>query len=139
MKICKKCNKEFKSKIKIDGKTHVLSSRKYCLDCSPFKKHNTKQLQHPQRTRLEQSHIYQKRERHNRKQKLIEYKGGKCEKCGYDKCIAALNFHHTNPVIKKFELSKSNLCRYSFDVIKAESDKCILVCSNCHMEIHYNE
>lgn len=66
--------------------------------------------------------------------KAIEYKGGKCEKCGYDKCTAALEFHHTNPLLKDLDPSKA-LTR-SWENAKKELDKCILICSNCHREIH---
>jgi 5-methylcytosine-specific restriction endonuclease McrA len=67
------------------------------------------------------------------KLKLIEYKGGKCELCGYSKCARALEFHHLNPDEKDFSISGRSL---SFDKLKSEVDKCILVCSNCHSEIH---
>lgn len=67
------------------------------------------------------------------KKKLIEYKGGKCELCGYSKCERALEFHHTNPNEKDFSISGRSL---SFDKLKNEVDKCMLVCSNCHSEIH---
>ena len=50
----------------------------------------------------------------------------------------ALDFHHLNPKEKDFNLSNRNL-NMDWDVIKEELDKCILVCSNCHREIHYNE
>jgi hypothetical protein len=65
--------------------------------------------------------------------KLIEYKGGKCEICGYDRCNRALEFHHKNPSEKDFTISGRSL---SFDRLKDEVDKCLLVCSNCHSEIH---
>ncbi len=73
--------------------------------------------------------------RRRTKIKLIEHRGGKCSKCGYDKCIDALDFHHLDPKIKEFQLGGSTK---SFEKLKAESDKCILVCSNCHREIHFN-
>lgn len=65
----------------------------------------------------------------------IEYKGGKCSKCGYDKCPDALDFHHVDESQKEFNLSHNGHCR-SWETIKKELDKCILVCSNCHREIH---
>ena len=71
------------------------------------------------------------------KTKSIEYKGGKCEKCGYNKCEWALDFHHVNPKEKDF-----NIARYStlsWEKIRLELDKCIMVCANCHREIHYEE
>ena len=67
------------------------------------------------------------------KRKLIEYKGGKCEKCGYDKCNRALDFHHRNPSKKDFSISATGR---GFERMKKEVDKCSLVCSNCHREIH---
>ena len=66
---------------------------------------------------------------------LVEYKGGQCEKCGYDKCIGALEFHHLDPTKKDFGIS-SNGNTLKLDIMKKEADKCILVCSNCHKEIH---
>lgn len=69
------------------------------------------------------------------KQKCIEYKGGKCERCGYNKYNGALDFHHIDPGKKDFGIA--NMRSYSFDdKVKNELDKCILVCANCHREIH---
>ena len=65
----------------------------------------------------------------------MEYKGSKCEKCGYNKCSEALEFHHKNPEEKDFNLSDRNLI-LDWQEIKKELDKCILVCANCHREIH---
>ena len=67
------------------------------------------------------------------KQKLIEYKGGKCDFCGYDKCNRSLQFHHLDPNEKDFSISGKSL---SFEKLKSEVDKCVLVCANCHCEIH---
>lgn len=67
------------------------------------------------------------------KQRLIDYKGGECELCGYKKCNRALQFHHLNPEKKDFSISGKSL---SFEKLKDEVEKCILVCSNCHSEIH---
>lgn len=69
------------------------------------------------------------------KRLLVEYKGGECEKCGYKKCIDALEFHHKDPNEKDFTISGKS---WSFERLKKEADKCILVCSNCHKEIHFN-
>jgi 5-methylcytosine-specific restriction endonuclease McrA len=80
------------------------------------------------------SEAVQKR-RDKTKQILIDYKGGKCEICGYNKCISALEFHHLNPKNKDFAISSKGYTR-SIEVNKKEVDKCILVCSNCHREIH---
>ena len=67
------------------------------------------------------------------KLKAVNYKGGSCEKCGYNKCLDALTFHHINPAEKDFQISE--MCR-KWETVKNELDKCILVCSNCHLEIH---
>ncbi|MFA5270914.1 MAG: hypothetical protein WC412_01065 [Candidatus Omnitrophota bacterium] len=65
----------------------------------------------------------------------VEYKGGKCEKCGYSRCIDALEFHHCNSNEKDFSISKKGYTR-SWQKVKEEIDKCMLVCANCHREIH---
>lgn len=70
------------------------------------------------------------------KSQMIEYKGGCCQRCGYDKYQGALEFHHSDPSEKDF--NPSHLKKYAFDDrIKSELDKCVLVCANCHREIHY--
>lgn len=75
--------------------------------------------------------------RNRTKLKLIEYKGGKCEKCGLAKPTPAIyDFHHKNPASKDFTVSGKS---WSFDKLKAEVDKCILVCKNCHAEIHWEQ
>lgn len=74
--------------------------------------------------------------RRKMKQRAIEYKGGKCQCCGYNTSFWALDFHHLDPDKKDFGISKKGLCR-SWDKVKQEIDKCILVCRNCHSEIHH--
>lgn len=69
------------------------------------------------------------------KEIAVEYKGGKCSVCGYDRCADALEFHHLDPSQKDFGISSKGYTR-SWDKVKEELDKCILVCSNCHREIH---
>lgn len=75
----------------------------------------------------------QRNNRRNKKLKAIEYMGGKCCRCGYNKSPSALDFHHKDPS------QKDPSCDYrswSWDRLKNELDKCILVCANCHREIH---
>jgi hypothetical protein len=69
------------------------------------------------------------------KQLAVESKGGKCEVCGYFRCISALDFHHLDESKKSFSLGTRGLTR-SWTKIEEEIQKCILVCSNCHREIH---
>jgi hypothetical protein len=65
---------------------------------------------------------------------MIEHKGGCCERCGYDRCTAALCFHHVNAATKRFTLAGSHL--RSWRSIVEELRRCILVCQNCHVMIH---
>lgn len=74
--------------------------------------------------------------RRNTKLKAIEYLGGKCSICGYDRCTASLDFHHLDPSSKEFGIGANGITR-SWEKTKAELDKCILVCKNCHGELHY--
>lgn len=69
------------------------------------------------------------------KQEAVDYKGGKCEICGYNKCLGALVFHHKDPSQKdpKWTVMKS----WPLDKIKTELDKCQLLCCRCHAEIHW--
>lgn len=70
-----------------------------------------------------------------RKIKAIEYKGGSCIRCGYNKCLWALEFHHRKPKEKEFGLAMDNILNWN--KIKNELDKCDLLCANCHREIEY--
>lgn len=71
-----------------------------------------------------------------RKLELISYKGGKCEMCGYNSNIAALEFHHIDPNEKEFQLDARHLSNTSLDKLKKEADKCKLLCANCHRTLH---
>lgn len=68
------------------------------------------------------------------KKKCVEYKGGSCMRCGYNKNLTALEFHHLNSQEKEFNPSK--MMNKIWDVIENELDKCVLLCSNCHREEH---
>lgn len=71
----------------------------------------------------------------NFKQKCVEYRGGKCVACGYNKTNNALEFHHLNPLEKDFSISSAKFTTFDERITK-ELDKCALVCRNCHAEIH---
>jgi len=154
MKYCLKCNKEFPTQVFIEEKKVSLSKRKYCLDCSPYKSNNRKQLhllinennikvcqdcnkeyvggskKLKDRCNTCASVFYRNRV----KIRAIEYKGGACSCCGYKKCISALQFHHVNQKDKDFTIG--NYSFRKFESLIDELDKCILVCANCHSEIH---
>lgn len=109
-KECIKCHKQFFTK-------KQAKTRKYCYDCVPEENYTGAEI----RKRIK---IW-----------ALEYKGQKCECCGYDRCTEALEFHHVNPEEKDFNLSDRDI-KLNWDEIQKELDKCILVCSNCHREIH---
>lgn len=162
MNTCKKCNQTFPNRTVVDGQLRILHSRKFCLSCSPFGNRNTKSLETeipgmkwcPRcQTHLMLTQFYNRRggignsaycrkclsdqsvERtQHLKMKAVAYKGGKCQNCGYSKSLAAFDFHHRNPKEKEFAIS--NVKWKNFDRIKPELDKCDLLCSNCHREVH---
>jgi transposase len=74
------------------------------------------------------------RRRRRVKEILVEEAGGACALCGYDRCIAALHFHHLEPAEKRFTLSHRGVTR-SLESARAEAKKCALLCSNCHVEV----
>lgn len=76
----------------------------------------------------------QKRRKTIRKM-AIELAGGRCQKCGYDKCMEALEFHHAGGDDKAFSISDRGHSR-SWDRVKSEIAKCDLLCANCHREAH---
>lgn len=72
--------------------------------------------------------------RYRYKKRCADYLGGSCSRCGYDRCIKAMTFHHRDPVEKSFEVSAR--LDYAWADLKVELDKCDLLCFNCHMEEH---
>lgn len=75
--------------------------------------------------------------RRRRKANLIKAMGGKCCLCGYDKVQDALDFHHIDPSTKEYGIAEKGTC-HNLDKDIAEIRKCVLVCANCHREIHAN-
>lgn len=155
---CRKCEKTFPNRIVINGKHRNICNRKYCLDCSPFDKHNTRRIELEKQNssgelcrckECNRVYEYQRNKGHtldkcnschingkrrNFKEKCLEYKGNKCTNCGYNKCKRALTFHHIDPKTKLFEIAGSH-CR-KWEKVVAELDKCCLLCQNCHSELH---
>lgn len=105
---------------------HYMSIR-YTLVCMPDK-----------RTYADRAEYLKKAVAKRRKEikaKAVIYKGGQCILCGYHKAIAALEFHHVNPKTKSFGISGQGLTR-AWKQVKQEADKCVLLCANCHREVH---
>lgn len=67
--------------------------------------------------------------------KLKLHFGGKCIKCGYDKYLQALDFHHQDPNQKEFGLGENRSGR-SYKRMIEEASKCDLLCCRCHREFH---
>lgn len=74
-----------------------------------------------------------------RKYEIIQERGGSCEICGYNKNMAALEFHHQDPNEKEFGIDMRTFANTKLETLKLELDKCTLLCSNCHREIHNQE
>jgi excisionase family DNA binding protein len=74
------------------------------------------------------------RRRRRLKEILVGEAGGRCEICGYDRYIGALQFHHRDSSSKRFGLSDRGLTR-SVAAVRAEASKCVLLCANCHAEV----
>jgi hypothetical protein len=88
------------------------------------------------KNKYHQSYLSQKNRGLARKLKLIKAAGSCCSICGYRKNLAALAFHHTDSAEKDFKLDMRSLSNRGLESVLAELDKCILVCHNCHAELH---
>lgn len=168
---CKKCGSIFPNRIKIDGEYKLLSNRKYCLVCSPYKNIKQRRLEKKLATKDEllakskecmmcgnvfpasDFGLYKNRDRWriysyckkcdtkrvkdvytSYKKKAVLYKGGKCEICGYNRSLRALEFHHSSSEDKEIGIAQFRV--RNWDLLKVELDKCVLLCSNCHREEH---
>lgn len=65
---------------------------------------------------------------------LVEEAGGRCCVCGYDRCVAALAFHHVEPATKRLEINAKGVS-LAIETLRAEAKKCALLCANCHAEV----
>ena len=170
-KICKKCGNSFPQIKTINHKRINMRNRKFCLDCSPYGTHNTRDLtEGDYGTKIIDGKKYKKcrecdelklfedfysrsewgrrfavcrycwhkkdkQRRLDFKSWCVNQKGGKCIRCGYDKCLMSLDFHHRDKDKKDFEIS--SVWKSDKTKIMKELDKCDLVCRNCHGEIHF--
>jgi hypothetical protein len=89
------------------------------------------------KNRHHQSYDAQRRRGLTRKLELVKAAGGRCIICAYDKNLGALTFHHTVLDNKDFKLDMRSMSNRTLESVLAELDKCILVCQNCHAELHY--
>jgi hypothetical protein len=159
---CKKCGKSFPFLMAIDGRLRNLCSRSFCLTCSPFGKHNTQDLTKPvvdrkafevsktcsrchksspeisfyNSTRFRYCKTCANVKKYQRdvgmKKRAIEYKGGKCIRCGYVGHPVVYDFHHLHDK----QMSWRMMCNSGWEKAQIELDKCELLCSNCHRLLH---
>jgi len=127
-------NKELKKKIEkmvIDGVSYAEISRQLNI---PY--HQATYYGDPKRRKYvyEYTKIHRKIRRAKGLLRFKQEAGGKCQICGYNKCLAALHFHHKNPSEKKYSISQC-IDYISTKTVREEVKKCILVCANCHAEI----
>lgn len=162
MPVCDKCQISFPNYVWVDSVKRNICKRRFCLNCSPFGQNNRKDLTKIQNeTKVCKTckifkpfadfYVYKsgnklnphckscmKTRESDRQRKLkslaVEYKGGCCIVCGYDKCHGALDFHHRDPETKLFSISSKKGHVLSYDII-SELDKCDLLCVRCHREI----
>lgn len=166
MPVCKKCGNSFPNTIRIDGKWHNISKRVFCVDCSPFGMHNTRDLSAVPKPPIETKYCSQCKqildieafffnksegkyyswykkcltdaatERHIIKKLMaIDYLGGKCIKCNFKGSPAAFDFHHRDMSEKEININQA--LKWSWERLVKELDKCDLMCSNCHRELHH--
>jgi transposase-like protein len=74
------------------------------------------------------------RRRRTIKRQLVEEAGGACAVCGYSRWLGALQFHHVESHSKEFHLAQGGYSR-SIARSRAEMEKCVLLCANCHSEV----
>ena len=86
-----------------------------------------------------QRNTYEEQKKRGQKRKLevVLSLGGCCSKCGYDKNLAAFDFHHKDPKTKSFGIDARKFANTSISKLKEELDKCVLLCANCHREEHH--
>lgn len=110
----------------ICGKTLIGKQTKYC----------SRKCHNQCGNKKHQNYVAQQKRGLERKIRLLETLGRKCELCGYDRNYAGLSFHHKDPSKKSFSLDIRHCSNRSWDKLLAESEKCQLLCIRCHTEIH---
>ena len=86
-----------------------------------------------------QSYRAQQQRGRERKLRLVVIKGNRCARCGYHSNYAALEFHHRDAGTKAFQLDLRSLSNRRWCEVLKEAEKCMLLCSNCHAEVHNPE
>jgi len=152
---CPKCGNKVPRQIWIDGKNHNCQRRRYCFTCSPFGQHNTSRLErvgfnregirvktcpvcgreHTQKGDKCPSCYYTTR-RDRVSNKVHSIVGEECWICKYNRTRKNLCFHHVDEDKKLFGLSSREMTGLSWKRVWPEIKKCVLICANCHGEVH---
>ncbi len=135
-KRCKDCNLKFKQRA---VKPQKMNNKPNCSKCGVEKNHSNtfspkEGMWSPQCRQCLRAKGMKSETK--LKQQCVDYKGGKCQVCGYKNCLAALDFHHLNPNEKDFTVARKKM-NIANEEMKQELDKCVLICANCHREEHH--
>jgi hypothetical protein len=129
--ICAKCKNEYPFTLEHFGKHKVRGLDTYCKTC---RRETTKANYYANK---EMWNATTRRHKKLQRERINEIKDSlSCLKCGENR-NHLLDFHHTDPSQKDFQISQGE--RYGWERIKQEIDKCIVLCSNCHRDFHYQE
>lgn len=151
---CAKCDAPIPLSTKVNGKFHNLQRRKHCLTCVPLNNGRGRWFgfvpkaptvrAEEKRARMRKKYEARRTElgrcpvatvRIARKLTLQTLLGARCQLCGYDRCRRTLHFHHVDPAEKGFDLKITSF-QMQLGTLLAEARKCILICANCHGELH---
>lgn len=155
IRLCPVCSSPVPRIAWVDGKRRNLGKRKYCFNCSPFGKNNTRKLEMidpatkgfctscgkplKSKTAIRMCPVCQLYKRADKiRDKIFDILGYQCWVCGYDKGKIAkrvLEFHHMNPSEKEFSLGRNEMTNLAWERVVKEIKKCSLLCCRCHREI----
>jgi hypothetical protein len=148
MPMCKRCGARFPNRAIVGGTSRNLSNRRYCLNCSPFGRHNTRQLhvydedktckacREPIPKGRRYCHrCYQKRQRDKARSRVQKEVGFSCWRCGYEcrKVFDSMEFHHVDGP-KDFPPTLSEMARRPWQQVLVELRKCVFLCCRCGRE-----
>jgi len=129
MKVCSMCGQEKPledfalNKTKRDGRAYN------CKECQrEYSKIHYKNHSKLYKSRAVSRHSKKREEFHQYKTNL------KCSVCRENRWWL-LDFHHINPEEKEYNMSR--ITDLSEAKVKEELSKCIVLCSNCHRDLHY--
>ena len=156
-KLCHKCSDAIPASVWLDGRKRNLQRRRYCLRCSPFASHNTREPLAPRRATSpascsrcgRQMRPTQRKgrvcwgcrygERSGRRMdRAYAIVGESCWRCGYTRGKAGrrvLDFHHVRRDDKSFPLDCRHVINLAWARVVLEIRKCVLLCANCHREV----